>query len=222
MPSSDIFQGHMTKIFYDFEDFIVYIDNIILFTKSTFEHHVQRLSSALDLLQANNLHVLVEETFLATQEVDYLGYTLSTKGIKLQNKKILAILAFAELKNKCQLRSFLGLVNFYRQLWYHCLQLISPLTAITSEKSKWTWGPEQKQAFKDIRNTIACQVLLKYPDFTKPFDVYTEASDFQLGAVISQDKWPIAFYSQKLNSAQQNYIAMEKELLSIVKTSQQY
>jgi RNase H-like domain found in reverse transcriptase len=69
------------------------------------------------------------------------------------------------------------------------------LTAITSEKSKWTWGPEHQQAFKDIRNTIACQVLLKYPDFTKPFDVYTYASDFQLGAVISQDKWPIAFYS---------------------------
>jgi RNase H-like domain found in reverse transcriptase len=47
--------------------------------------------------------------------------------------------------------------------------------------SKWTWGPEQKQAFKDIQNTIACQVLLKYPDFIKPFDIYTDASDFQLG-----------------------------------------
>ena len=69
---------------------------------------------------------------------------------------------------------------------------------------------------------IACQVLLKYPDFTKPFDVYTDASDSQLGAVISQNSWPIAFYSRKLNSAQRNYTTMEKELLSIIETSQQY
>jgi hypothetical protein len=93
----------MTKIFYDFEDVFVYIDNIILFTKSTFEHHVQHLSTVLDCLQANNLHVHIEETFLATQEVDYLGNILSTKGIKPQKKKILAILAFAEPKNKFQL-----------------------------------------------------------------------------------------------------------------------
>jgi len=65
MPSSDIFQGHMTKIFYDFDDIIVYIDNIILFTKSTFQHHVSRLSSVLERIKSQNLHVHVEETFLA-------------------------------------------------------------------------------------------------------------------------------------------------------------
>jgi hypothetical protein len=82
--------------------------------------------------------------------------------------------------------------------------------------------PEQHQAFQWIRNTIARQVLLKYPDFTKPFDIFTNASDYQLGAVISQEGWPIAFYSRKLNSAQRNYTTMEKELLSVIKTSQHY
>ena len=86
----------MTKICYDFEDIIVYIDNIIHFTKSSFDHHLQRLYSVLQRLQEHNLHVHIEETFLATKEVDYLGYTLSPKGIKPQNKKILAILALAE------------------------------------------------------------------------------------------------------------------------------
>jgi hypothetical protein len=147
MPSSNIFQGHMTKIFYDFEDINVYIDNIILFTKSTFGHHVQCLSTVLDRLQANNHHVLVYETFLATQEVDYVGYRLSAKCIKPQIKKILAILAFAEPRNKRQLQSFLGFINFYCQLWYHCSHLISPLTAITSEKFKWTCGPKQKTKY---------------------------------------------------------------------------
>jgi hypothetical protein len=159
---------------------------------------------------------------LASQEVDYLGYTLSSKGIKPQYKKIVAILSLAPPKDKKQLRSFLGFVNFYRQLWYHRSHIITPLAAITSNKSKWIWGHDQQKAFEWIRNTIARQVLLKYPDFTKPFDIFTDASDYQLGAVISQDGWPVAFYSRKLNSAQRNYTTMEKELLSVIETSQHY
>jgi RNase H-like domain found in reverse transcriptase len=102
------------------------------------------------------------------------------------------------------------------------VHIFSPLTAITSEKAKWIWGPDQKRAFKEIRNTIARQVLLKHPDFSKPFEIYTDALNYQFGAVTVQETWPIAFYSRKLNSAQPNYTTMEKELLSIIETSQQY
>jgi hypothetical protein len=66
------------------------------------------------------------------------------------------------------------------------------------------------------------QVLFKYPDFSQPFDIYTDNSSFQLGSVISQNDWPIAFYSRKLTLAQQNYTTMEKELLLVVETAQQY
>ena len=69
---------------------------------------------------------------------------------------------------------------------------------------------------------LSKQVLLTYPDFKKPFDVHTDASDIQLGAVISQDNMPIAFYSRKLNQAQQNYTTMEREILSIVETFKEY
>ena len=93
---------------------------------------------------------------------------------------------------------------------------------LTSEKAKWKWGPDQTKSFTAVRNTIAHQVLLKYPDFSKPFEVYADASDYQLGAVITQNSWPVAFYSRKLNSAQHIYTKMEQELLSIVETSQQY
>jgi RNase H-like domain found in reverse transcriptase len=84
---------------------------------------------------------------------------------------------------------YISTVNF----WYHCSHIIAPLAALTSNKAKWKWGPEKQQAFQYIRNTIARQVLLKYPDFIKPFDIYTNASDSQLGAVISQDSSPVAF-----------------------------
>ena len=82
----------MSKIFSDFDDIIVYIDNIILYTKSTFEHHVRRISAVLSQLQAHNLHVYVEDTYLASKQVDYLGYTLTPEGIQPQQKKIMPIL----------------------------------------------------------------------------------------------------------------------------------
>jgi RNase H-like domain found in reverse transcriptase len=69
---------------------------------------------------------------------------------------------------------------------------------------------------------IARQVFLKYPDYSKPFEIYTNTLDYQLGAVIVQDTWPSAFYSRKLNSTQRNYATREKELLSIFETSQQH
>jgi hypothetical protein len=81
---------------------------------------------------------------------------------------------------------------------------------------------KRRRLFKEIRNTIAYQVLLRYPDFSKPFDIFTDASDYQLGAVIAQESWPTPFYSRKLNPAQRNYTTIEKELLSIVETAQHY
>ena len=221
MVSSDIFQARMMDIFGAFEDVIVYIDNIILFTKGTFETHVKRLAEVLKKLHSNNLHVHVEETFLASTSVDYLGYTLTTEGIRPQIKKILPILRFSRPSTVKQLRGFLGLVNYYKKLYHHRSHILEPLTRISSSKSKFSkgWGPEQDAAFARIKSLMARQVLLHFPDFSKPFDVYTDASDYQLGGVIVQNGFPVAFYSRKLNSAQRNYTTMEKELLSIVETA---
>jgi RNase H-like domain found in reverse transcriptase len=72
--------------------------------------------------------------------------------------------------------------------------VIAPLTDITRENAKWTWDSKHKEAFPWIQSTIAQQVLLKYPDFLKPFDIFTDASDHQRDAVIAQEGWPVAFY----------------------------
>ena len=91
---------------------------------------------------------------------------------------------------------------------------------MTSEQSKWKWTAETQKAFDDIKNVMARNVMLSYPNFDLPFYMKPDASDFQLGAVIYQivdgEHTPIAFYSHKLNSAQKNYTIMEKELLSII------
>ena len=101
----------MVEIFGIFDDIIVYIDNIILFRKETFQHHLHRLNAVLEVLRANNLHIHVEGTSLASPRVDYLGYTLTTRGIQPQIKKIIPILRFSTPKTVKQLRGFLGSVN---------------------------------------------------------------------------------------------------------------
>jgi hypothetical protein len=86
---------------------IVYIEKIILFTKQTFEQHVNRLAQVFERIRQQNLHVHVEETFIASQEGDYLGYTISSKGNETQYKNVVSIVALAAPQNKKQLRSFL-------------------------------------------------------------------------------------------------------------------
>ena len=115
------------------------------------------------------------------------------------------------------------MVNFYRDMWIRRSDVMAPLlTALTSKNAKWQWGKEESDAFETIKRILGRKVLLSYPDFSKPFEIHTDASDYQLGAVIHQDGKPIAFYSKKPNSAQRNYTTTEKELLSIVATLNEF
>jgi len=124
--------------------------------------------------------------------------------------------------NKHMLRHFLGLVNYYHDMWQHCRHVLTPLTALLAKDAKYVCGPEQQRAFEDIKNIVSQEVLLSFPDFNKPFHIYTDASNAQLGAVIMQEGKPLAFYSHKLNKAQSQYMTGEKELLSIVETLKEF
>jgi hypothetical protein len=107
-------------------------------------------------------------------------------------------------------------------MWIRRSHLLAPLTIFTSKKAKWQWTNEKQRAFEEIKKVIAKDVLLAYPDFTLPFDIHTDASHTQLGSVISQKGKPMAFYSQKLASAQTWYTTAERELLAIVETLEEF
>jgi RNase H-like domain found in reverse transcriptase len=124
--------------------------------------------------------------------------------------------------NVLGIRQFIGIVNYYRDMWFRRSELLAPLTSLTSGNVKFEWLPSHQQAFDKIKKVIETEVLLAYPDFDKPFHIYTDASDHQLGAVIVQDKKPIAFYSRKLNAAQKRYTTTECELLSTIETCKEY
>ena len=160
--------------------------------------------------------------FLASQKVNYLGYTLTPAEIEPQLKNILPILQFDSPSNKKQLKPFLGFLNYYKKYWHRRSHKIEPLTRIISSKIKFKWTSVQETAFKPIKRIMALKVLLSYPDFTKDFHLYCDASDIQLGGVIVQEGKPISYYSRKHMPPQKNYTVMEKDLLSIVETTKSH
>ena len=119
-------------------------------------------------------------------------------------------------KTRKQLRHFIGIINFYRDVWQKRSELLAPSTALTSKNVKYDWKDEHQKCFDAIKRVIGCEVLLAYPDFNAPFEIHTDASKLKIGAVISQKGKPVALCSRNMNSAHQNYTTTEKELLSIV------
>ena len=115
-------------------------------------------------------------------------------------KKVKAIQAIKTPKTCKQLRGFIGMINFYRDMWKQQASLLAPLIALTSKNVPFKWTDEHQKNFDAIKHVIGCEVLLAYPDFNAPFQIHTVASKTQIGAVISQNGKPIVFYSCKMNS----------------------
>ena len=164
----------------------------------TEDDHLQKVEEVLKRLEDKGFRANLRKSFFMQQEVEYLGYLLTSDGIKPQQKKFEAIKRFNPPKNPKQLRNFLGLVNFYRDLWPKRSHTLGPLSKLSSCTPKnWVWGRDQQRAFEKVKEMIQKKALLQYPDFTKPFDLFTDASDIQLGATLVQEGKPLGFFHKK-------------------------
>jgi hypothetical protein len=134
-----------------------------------------------------------------------------------------------------QLRHFLGMVQYYRDLWARRSDMLAPLTSLVGEcgqtkttkakgtkKVPWHLDEVHQRAFNHVKATITKDVVLAYPDYSKVFEIYTDASSKQLGAVITQDNRPIVFFSWELSNMQRKYSVTKIELLAIVETLKEF
>ncbi len=146
-----------------------------------------------------------------------------------------AILAIKPPTGVRELRQFLGMVQYYCDLWARRSNMLAPLTSLVGEciqtksskakgtmKVPWHWDEVHQRAFDHVKATITKDVVLAYPDYSKVFEIYTDASSKQLGAVITPDYRPIAIFNWKLSDTQRKYSITKIELLAIVETLKEF
>ena len=220
--SPDIFQEKISELFYGFEHVRAYIDDILLTTKKDWSDHLLHLEQVLQKLAEAGLKVNADKSFFGRHECEYLGYWVTRTGIRPLVKKVQAITNIKAPTTQKQVRSFVGLVNYYRDMWPRRSHMLAPLTKRTATNVKFKWSDTEQKAFEDIKREVAREVLLSYPNFNEEFAIHADASKTQLGGIISQKGKPVAFYSRKLNDAQTRYTTTERELLSIVETLKEF
>ena len=155
----------------------------------------------LTALQANGFSINPRKCRRAVQETDWLGYWLTPKSLEPWSKKIDAILGMDRPRNLKQMQSFLGAVNYYRDMWPKQAHILSPLSDEIG-KNTFHWTGKTDNAFKQMKDILSVGALMAYPNHNKPFHIHTDASDYQMGAVIMPEEKPVAYWSQKLNGAQ--------------------
>jgi hypothetical protein len=216
-----VFQRFMNSIFQDILDeyVIIYLDDILIYSKNINDHK-QHVKEVLNRLKKHDLTAKLEKCLFHTNKLAFLGYIITDEGISMDPKKTSAISNFPTPTNVSQLRSFLGLCNFYRGFISNYSYIAKPLTDLTG-KTAFLWTTEVEAAFNQLKTKLTNQVMLPYPDQLKQFYLSTDASDHSLGGVLSQkdedqNLRPVAFFSRKLNDAERNYSVYDKELLAIV------
>jgi len=135
----------------------------------------------------------VTKSFFARSQLEHLGCWITRTGIKPVCDKVKVVLKIAEPKTQKELRSFIGVVNYYRDMWVRRSHVLAPLAALASKTTKWKWEPQHQKAFAMTKRIIAKETLLAYHNFNKTFQIHTDASHYQLGAVASQEGKPMAF-----------------------------
>lgn len=197
----------------------VYLDDIVIYAKSL-QDHDNKLAEIFIRLDHHNLKLQPDKCEFLRREVAYLGHIISDKGVQPNPDKIRAILEIKNPKNQKDIKSFLGLVGYYRKFIPNFAKLSKPLTSLLKKESKFNWTQECEQSFQTLKSALTNEPILQYPNFEKPFVLTTDASNIAIGSVLSQgdigNDLPISYYSRTLNKAEQNYSTTEKELLAIV------
>eukprot|EP00798_Chlamydomonas_sp_ICE-L_P019411 gene19411-biopygen28256 len=216
------FMRVMNDAFRPFMDRFVlcYLDDILVFSDSE-EEHLEHLEQVFDVLRREKLYASPKKCFFGRHNVDFLGHSLSQAGISPEKKKINIIQNWPRPTTCHDLRSFLGLANYYRVFIRQYAHKAAPLNDLLKRKSTCKWGPTEQVAFDTLKQALTSNPIIQAPSPTAPFTVHTDASDFAIGAVLMQTDpqghdYVIGYESRKLNTAETHYAAHEREQLAVV------
>ncbi|CAK9834602.1 Retrovirus-related Pol polyprotein from transposon 17.6, partial [Anthophora retusa] len=200
-------------------ELFVYLDDIVIYSSSLREHEI-KVKKLLSRLREHGLTLQTNKCQFLRKEVTYLGHVVSADGVKPDPRNLQAVKGFPVPKSQKHIQQFLGLTGYYRRFIQDYSVKAKPLIKLLGKGIRFNWTQEQQKSFEQLRNELCTQPILQYPDFNRPFIITTDASDFAVGAVLSQGEigrdLPIAYASRSLNKAERNYSATEKECLAMV------
>lgn len=215
-----VFQALVNDVLRDFINrfVFVYLDNILIFSKTQAEHETQ-VRQDLQRLLENQLFVKSEKCEFHVSTVAFLGYIIEKGDLCPDPAKVKVVVKWPEPPNRRQLQRFLGFANFYRRFFRDFSKVALPLTQLTSPKIPFQWNDAARSAFQELKRRFASAPILIQPDLTQQFVVEVDASDSGVGAVLSQQRegklHPCAFFSRRLSPAKRNYDVRDRELLTI-------
>ncbi|KAA8495185.1 Transposon Ty3-I Gag-Pol polyprotein [Porphyridium purpureum] len=215
------FQRTMNELFADLLDttVVVYLDDILVYTKDE-ESHVTALREVFSRLQKAGYKLKGKKCSFFVQEVEYLGNIVGNGVIKMDPRKINALKEWPEPRTVTELRSFLGMTNWFRRFVKGYSTVVAPLTQLLQNvKSKTQMielNTQAKEAFRSIICHLSEAPVLALPDPEKPFEVYTDRSEVAVGGWLAQENRPVAFTSRKLLDRETRYSSYEGELLAVI------
>jgi hypothetical protein len=217
--SPSTFQRLINNVLRDFINkiCIVYLDDILIFS-SSIEGHLDSINKILQKLRESNLKIQIDKCNFAQLSTKFLGHVITQGGIKPDPSKVESIKNIPLPKSQKEIRSFLGVTGFYRKFIKDYSKIAYPLIKYLKKNSKINSNDgDFVESFEKLKTLLTTEPILKNPDFSKKFTLTTDASNFALGAVLSQNNHPIAYASRTLNDHEIiGYPACQKELLAIV------
>ncbi|KAI2657384.1 Transposon Tf2-6 polyprotein [Labeo rohita] len=218
-----VFQNFIHEVLREFlhHFVIVYIDDILICSKSEAEHH-HHVAEVLQRLREHQLYLKAEKCSFHQSSVQFLGYVIDNHGVRMDEGKVKAVVSWPKPNSIKKLQRFLGFANFYRRFIKGYSHITNPLTNLLKGHPKTlNWTTEATTSFETLKKAFTQAPLLTHPDPDLPFVVEVDASTTGVGAVLSQHHGtpprlhPCAYFSRKLSPAERNYDIGNRELLAI-------
>ena len=219
----EIYQRKIEEIFEGIENLDNIYDDVLLYTESI-EKQCRVLQQTLEVARENNLTFRLSKCRFAQPEVDYTGFILSGKGIKVQPEKVKAIVDMPQPETIEEVRTFLGMATYLSKHIENFSDITKDLRDLvkTKENKPFFFGKPQVEAFEQIKQALVSSPVLRYYSLKEPITVSCDASKHGLGATLLQNNDPVAYASKSLTQTEQAYAQIEKELLAIVFATKKY
>ncbi|GFX68410.1 retrovirus-related Pol polyprotein from transposon opus [Trichonephila clavipes] len=204
------FQRFITEVLCGLDFVFPYLDDVLV-SSPTEEEHSEHLKMVFERFQQYGLRINVSKSVMGAAQVDYLGFLITAEGSRPLPEKVQAIFNYKLPETIYDLRTFLGMINFYRRYLKDAAKTQAPLHELLKgakkkDRRKVHWTNDTRRSFEKCKTDLAEAALLSFPRSGLPLSLCTDASDFAVGAVLQQlenEGWkPIAFYSKKLNETQ--------------------